>query len=101
METEYITYEIEQVDDLFDEVYNITMQKGKSRSSRFNWRAIGNIHLAVGQMVNLYQQNKDSPKGVRKLKISLEGELAKDEKIKRLITEIEIFTNRNNGVNSV
>lgn len=101
METEYITYEIERMDDLFDEVYNITMQKGKSRSSRFNWRAIGNIHIAIGQMVNLYKNNKNSPAGIRKLKISLEGELAKDEKIKRLMNEVEVFTNRNNRVNSV
>ena len=81
-EPESITYSIEKVPDLFGyEEYEISFQKGKTKiRGAYNLKDIASIRAYI---LRDYKGNRNSPQGIRPLKIHLNG-LAENEQFRGL-----------------
>ena len=96
MGTECMTYSIRKMGDLFNEIYEITLQKGDSPNSVLTWEE-SNINAALGQISSAYDNNRDFQEGHRPLIIQLKGRLSRNKNLAKRVRELEIFANRRNG----
>ncbi len=98
MRVEPLIYTIDKAEGLFPETYNITFQKGSSRS-KFSFEVMGDL-VVEAYILNSYKDNMYYFRKIRPLKINVINGLSETTKFKGIEERIFDLANSINGKNN-